>query len=145
MPNEYSLGLQILVLGGGFKYLLFSPLPGEDSHFDSYFSMGLKPPASCRFMCCVLTCLVDVWMFFVLEIVNWTYIHWKSKKVPTEKTNISHMSPAEHDLWKMIHSLVRRSLFRGHSFISLWGFPSLSKNWCQLAAKALTFNGCKLK
>ena len=21
-------------LGGGFKYFLFSPLPGEDSHFD---------------------------------------------------------------------------------------------------------------
>ena len=21
-------------LGGGFKYVLFSPLPGEDSHFD---------------------------------------------------------------------------------------------------------------
>ena len=22
------------LLGGGFKYFLFSPLPGEDSHFD---------------------------------------------------------------------------------------------------------------
>ena len=32
------------VLGGGFKYFLFSPLPGEDSHFDKYFSDGLKPP-----------------------------------------------------------------------------------------------------
>ena len=31
-------------LGGGFKYFLFSPLFGEDSHFDSYFSTGLKPP-----------------------------------------------------------------------------------------------------
>ena len=33
-------------LVGGFKYFLFSPLFGEDSHFDSYFSMGLKPPTS---------------------------------------------------------------------------------------------------
>ena len=28
-------------LGGGFKYVLFSPLPGEDSHFDEHiFQMG---------------------------------------------------------------------------------------------------------
>ena len=32
-------------LGGGFKYFLFwSLVGGEDSHFDYYFSMGLKPP-----------------------------------------------------------------------------------------------------
>ncbi len=29
-------------LGGGFKHFLFSPLLGEDSHFDEYFSKGLK-------------------------------------------------------------------------------------------------------
>ena len=28
---------------GGFKYFLFSTLFGEDSHFDEYFSAGLKP------------------------------------------------------------------------------------------------------
>ena len=33
-------------LGGGFKYFVFSPLFGEDSHFDQYFSDGLKPPTS---------------------------------------------------------------------------------------------------
>ena len=33
-----------LYLDGGFKYFLFSPLFGEDSHFDYYFSKGLKPP-----------------------------------------------------------------------------------------------------
>ena len=33
-------------LGGGFKYVLFSSLFGEDSHFDPYFSNGLKPPTS---------------------------------------------------------------------------------------------------
>ena len=32
--------------GGGFKDSLFSSLPGEDSHFDKYFSDGLKPPTS---------------------------------------------------------------------------------------------------
>ena len=32
--------------GGGFKYFLFSHLFGEDSHFDYYFSDGLKPPTS---------------------------------------------------------------------------------------------------
>ena len=31
-------------LGGGFKYVLLSPLPGEMIQFDSYFSNGLKPP-----------------------------------------------------------------------------------------------------
>ena len=33
-----------MYLGGGFKYFLFSLLFGEDSHFDNYFSNGLKPP-----------------------------------------------------------------------------------------------------
>ena len=34
--------------GGGFKYFLFLPLFGEDSHFDEYVSKGLKPPTSKR-------------------------------------------------------------------------------------------------
>ena len=34
-------------LGGGFKYVLFSPLFGEDFQFDEYFSKGLKPPTRC--------------------------------------------------------------------------------------------------
>ena len=34
-------------LGGGFKHLLCSSLPGEDSHFRLiFFSDGLKPPTS---------------------------------------------------------------------------------------------------
>ena len=32
------------MLGGGFEYLLFSPLPGEMIQIDWYFSKGLKPP-----------------------------------------------------------------------------------------------------
>ena len=38
--SVYSI--QNPLLGGGFKYFLFSPLPGEDSHFDSYFSKGVE-------------------------------------------------------------------------------------------------------
>ena len=33
-----------LFLGCGFKYFLFSPLPGEMIQFDSYFSKGLVQP-----------------------------------------------------------------------------------------------------
>ena len=31
---EMSSGVTIHILGGGFKYFFFSPLFGEDSHFD---------------------------------------------------------------------------------------------------------------
>ena len=42
-----SMGREYLpMLVGGFKYFLFSPLFGEESHFDQYFSNGLKPPTS---------------------------------------------------------------------------------------------------
>ncbi len=44
---EYLFLLCIYCLGGGFKYFWFSALFGEDSHFDKYFSKGLKPPTSC--------------------------------------------------------------------------------------------------
>ena len=48
-------------LGGGFKYCLFSPLLGEDSHLDSYFSTGLvQPPTSFRkrgLLLCMMHCL----------------------------------------------------------------------------------------
>ena len=40
------------VLGGGFKYFLFSPLPGEMIQFDFCFSTGLKPPTSVFFIVC---------------------------------------------------------------------------------------------
>ena len=31
---------RVSFLGGGFKYFLFSPLPGEMIQFDEYFSDG---------------------------------------------------------------------------------------------------------
>ena len=43
---EYFITRVYRVLGGGFKYFLFSPLFGEDFQFDEYFSKGLKPPTS---------------------------------------------------------------------------------------------------
>ena len=46
-------------LGGGFKHVLFSPLPGEMIQFD-YFSDGLKPPT--RFG---ETCIIKV--FFIKQ------------------------------------------------------------------------------
>ena len=42
-PFELLLGSD---LGGGFKYVLFLPLPGEMIQFDQYSSNGLKPPTS---------------------------------------------------------------------------------------------------
>ena len=43
--NHYTWKMDAF-LGGGFKYLLFSPLPGEMIQFDLYFSNGLKPPTT---------------------------------------------------------------------------------------------------
>ena len=42
-------------LGGGFKYSLFSTLPGEMIHFDKYLSAGLKPPTSFRWFLHVIS------------------------------------------------------------------------------------------
>ena len=42
------------MLGGGFKYVLFSPLPGEMIQFDNFFSDGLKPPTR---MSLITSCL----------------------------------------------------------------------------------------
>ena len=39
-PEPFFFLTKCMILGGGFKYFLFSPLFGEDSHFDSYFSDG---------------------------------------------------------------------------------------------------------
>ena len=46
-PPQKTEGIVHLV--GEFKHFLFSPLFGEDSQFDLYFSDGLKPPTSHMF------------------------------------------------------------------------------------------------
>ena len=54
-------------LGGGFKYVLFSLLCGEDSHFDEYFSNGLKPPTSYVFF-----------LFTLFNVMFYGFYHSKS-------------------------------------------------------------------
>ena len=49
-------------LGVGFNYFLFSPLFGEDSHFDKYFSRRLKPPTTYQSSLSLRMALIDqVW------------------------------------------------------------------------------------
>ena len=48
IPKNHKL-TSVSFLGGGFEYFLLSPLLGEDSHFDQYFSNGLKPPTRIPF------------------------------------------------------------------------------------------------
>ena len=44
-PTERKMsGSRHETLGGGFNFFKFSPILGNDSHFDEYFSKGLKPP-----------------------------------------------------------------------------------------------------
>jgi len=54
------------LLVGGFKCFLFSPLFGEDSQFDQYFSKGLKPPTSLQTVNFGVPA-VDFRSFFVLS------------------------------------------------------------------------------
>ena len=52
-------------------FLGFSPLFGEDSHFDSYFSNGLKPPTSIASIAFVSTSLLLCWdinMIFLQDL-----------------------------------------------------------------------------
>ena len=56
------------LLGGGFKYLLFHPLFGEDSHFDQYVSKRVKPPTSLGFF---LGGVVFFNQLMVFELLLW--------------------------------------------------------------------------
>ena len=67
--------LSTAFLVGGFKYFLFSPLFWEDSHFDQYFSKGLKPPTS---FCLRCQCL---WTFgSKLYLWNLRVQHWDGSR-----------------------------------------------------------------
>ena len=50
--HPLTLTTKVILLGGGNSNIcLFSPLFGEDSQFDKYFSNGLKPPTiDCVFL-----------------------------------------------------------------------------------------------
>ena len=44
---DWKIGWDVYILvGGSIFFCVFLPLLGEDSHFDSYFPNGLKPPTS---------------------------------------------------------------------------------------------------
>ena len=74
----------ITFLGVGFQYFWFSPLFGEDSHFDSYFSGGLKPPTSTSFLSQSTSCLgyLDfssyIWWPLVFEYMMCPARFWQS-------------------------------------------------------------------
>ena len=44
--HHKKLTLENTSLDGGFKHFVFSPLLGEDCHFDTYFSNGLVQPTT---------------------------------------------------------------------------------------------------
>ena len=46
-----------MFLGGGFKYISCSPLPGEMIQFDQYFLNGLKPPTRSNIIHILYPCL----------------------------------------------------------------------------------------
>ena len=54
------------------KHFLFSPLFGEDSHFDSYFSDGLKPPTS-------FICILFVRVIYVYYIYTYYFFRYVRK------------------------------------------------------------------
>ena len=56
------------------RYFLFSPLFGEDSQVDKYFSAGLKPPTSI-FHCFLGEDWMDMVLHGILVIVG-TCIHY---------------------------------------------------------------------
>ena len=76
-------------LGGGFKYVLFSPLFGEDSHFDWYFSDGLFLN---------LRALINMLGIVYIQVILIIYIYNISIVccvVPT--TNRRHENPSESE------------------------------------------------
>ena len=53
-----DLGKPMKLLGDGFKYFLFSSLPGEMIRFDEYFSDGLVQPPTRLHACLEKTLVV---------------------------------------------------------------------------------------
>ena len=77
------ISLKITQLGGGFKYFLFSPLPGEMIQFDYYFSNGLKPPTRQTVMkdFCLIKCSSPI-IKCIYEMVFWKFhMHLRSNLI----------------------------------------------------------------
>ena len=82
------------LLGGGFKYLSFSLLFGEDFQFDGYFSGGLKPPARLADHSCLDLAKLLTWCFESQPLVSY----------PTWRIN-------HHDLWWVDYGDPKSSFF----------------------------------
>ena len=111
-------------LGGGFKYFLFSPLPGEMIQFDYiiYFSKGLKPPTSffclsmqetCGTCISLIICRLHDVFFWTLSlclfvskfcflsfksnfVANWWQIGWIGYWVSLRKTSRARTGVWDH-------------------------------------------------
>ena len=74
-PENFSKMQQKQELGGGNSNIfLFSPLFGEDSHFDEYFSNELKPPT--REASLVLRILFPIWGISVDSAKGHPRLRW---------------------------------------------------------------------
>ena len=80
-------------LGGGFKYFLCSPLFGEDSHFDWYFSDGLKPPTSHGIS--MFWCLYESW------------VDIKNTGLSSKEVNLQGMRPRLHR-WRLLQLALQK-------------------------------------
>ena len=58
---------------------IFTPKIGEGSHFDSYFSRGLKPPTRIKHIQMALSCFGPVIIF--IPFVGWLVILFRFVKV----------------------------------------------------------------
>ena len=89
----WCCGIGPRVLGGGFKYFLFPPLPGEDSHFDWYVSKGLKPPTRVY---------LKLWFIFLRCLVSFDFfdrdIGWNCPSRAV-KLCLSQMSYEKKTVW----------------------------------------------
>ena len=66
------------MLGGGFKYFIFSPQPGEGFHFDWYFFKGLKPPTR-GYIHMNINDSIDVryqWLFCIASLPKTSETDW---------------------------------------------------------------------
>ena len=130
-------------LGGGFKYLLFSPLCGELIQFDSYFSDGLKPPTRSTF-CYLPKFKIDVqnihvWreMLLMEEILHHLDVHntvnnginYLSRGAGVLPSNIPFKG--SHHFWIFLVSMLSSGgVFLADVNVKLWqGWRSTTLIW----------------
>ena len=83
------------LLGGGFRYFLFSSLFGEDSRFDQYFSNGLKRPTSYFWSLCIFS--ETVLSSIAVRNVEAIFYESGKKKGPTQVFHSGQTSQARNN------------------------------------------------